>query len=128
MVGLVALIHFPGAQWGPYSGRNPSPPSDRSRKPTTYPQDELGVVDDTVDRKPNGKTGFPTYSRPMSGSGDAEPQCHSKVQQRIGAVSCRKPPIETQIAVINTAQQARTQESRQPDHSNSKNFHASEVD
>ena len=52
-------------------GENPSPLSDRSRKSTTYPPHEFGVADDPADRKPNGKTGFPAYLRPISEPADA---------------------------------------------------------
>ena len=45
-------------------GQNPSPLSDRSRKPVKYPWHKLGIADDPADRKPNGKTGFPVYLRP----------------------------------------------------------------
>jgi len=62
--------------------QNPSPLSDRSRKSTIYPWHELGVADDPADRKPNGKTGFPAYLRPMSEPTDAPIRSKGKQQNR----------------------------------------------
>ena len=87
----------PGVTLG--AGQNPSPPPDRSRESTTYPRHELGVADDPADRKPNRKTGFPAYLRPMSEPADAPvPECRtpirSKGKQQIGVLFCRKRSIE----------------------------------
>lgn len=69
------------------------------RKSTTHPRHELRAFDDPADRKSNGRTGFPIFSRLIHEQANAAVAgCRvpmpSKGKQKIGTLPSGEPSIE----------------------------------